>query len=61
MAQQPQEIVTMFMTDAAELLDKLESGLLALEHNAQDHNVLDDIFRNMHTIKGNAAIICAFW
>lgn len=57
MAQQPQEIVTMFMTDAAELLDKLESGLLALERNAQDRDVLDDIFRNMHTIKGNAAVV----
>lgn len=57
MAQQPQEIVTMFMADAVTLLDKLEGGLLALERNPHDRELLDEVFRQMHTIKGNAAVV----
>ncbi|QJW98240.1 chemotaxis protein CheA [Frigoriglobus tundricola] len=41
-----------FFSEAAEHLDAIESGLLRLEANPADRDVLDAVFRGAHTIKG---------
>ena len=43
-----------FFEDSRELLSQLESALLSLESNPQDKEIIEEIFRVMHTIKGAA-------
>ncbi|MFW5735589.1 MAG: Hpt domain-containing protein, partial [Oceanidesulfovibrio sp.] len=42
--------------EAIELLSELESALLELEDNPDDHDLVDRVFRAMHTIKGSGAM-----
>ncbi len=46
-----------FIIEAREHLEELESSLLQLENHLDDRDVLDDIFRSMHTIKGAAQFV----
>jgi chemotaxis protein histidine kinase CheA len=46
-----------FIIEAREHLEELESSLLQLENNLEDRDVLNDIFRSMHTIKGAAQFV----
>jgi two-component system chemotaxis sensor kinase CheA len=46
-----------FIVEAAEHLDEMESSLLRLEQDHEDKEVLDDIFRSIHTIKGAAQFV----
>jgi len=48
-----------FREEAAELLIELEEGLLELESDLYDINIVDRIFRAMHTIKGSGGM-CGF-
>lgn len=45
-----------FREEATELLSELESALLELEENPDDHDLVDRVFRAMHTIKGSGAM-----
>ncbi|HEY8394412.1 MAG TPA: Hpt domain-containing protein, partial [Thermaerobacter sp.] len=45
----------LFVAESEELLDALESGLLALERGEVDPGLVDEIFRAAHTLKGSAA------
>jgi len=46
-----------FIDEAVEHLEELESSLLRLETHREDADVLNDIFRAMHTIKGAAQFV----
>ena len=46
-----------FFEEAAELLADFESGLLALEENPSDAELLNRIFRSAHTLKGNSSML----
>lgn len=45
-----------FLEEAAELLQELESALLALEETPYDMDLVSRVFRAMHTIKGSGAM-----
>jgi two-component system chemotaxis sensor kinase CheA len=45
-----------FREEALELLDDLENSLLELEENPQDEDLINRVFRAMHTIKGSGAM-----
>ena len=44
-----------FRAESQEGLHQMEADLLALEVNPGDHELIDEVFRIVHTIKGNAA------
>ena len=45
-----------FRQEARELLEQLEQGLLDLEHNPDDGDLVNAVFRALHTIKGSGAM-----
>lgn len=45
-----------FIEEAAELIDKLEVSLLELEKSPKDEALIQQVFRVMHTLKGNSAM-----
>jgi two-component system chemotaxis sensor kinase CheA len=45
-----------FIEEAFELLSSLESGLLELEENPEDSDLIARIFRALHTIKGSSGM-----
>lgn len=45
-----------YIEEANELLDSLETALLALEENANDKSNIEQVFRAMHTLKGNSSM-----
>ena len=45
-----------FREEAYELLAELETALMELEENPQDADLIDRVFRAMHTIKGSGAM-----
>jgi two-component system, chemotaxis family, sensor kinase CheA len=47
-------VLTSFIAETREGLDLMEQSLLAIESNAGGVELLDDIFRVAHTLKGNA-------
>ncbi|MDW7757278.1 MAG: Hpt domain-containing protein, partial [Desulfuromonadales bacterium] len=51
------EMVERFVQEADELLQNAEQGLLAWEENPEDRDVLADLFRHVHSFKGN----CGFF
>jgi len=52
-----QENINIFLSEAEDLLDKINHDLLALEKNPDDKGLLDSISRYLHTLKGGAQII----
>lgn len=46
-----------FITESGELLDQLEGDLVDLESTPQDPDLLNQIFRALHTIKGSASFL----
>ncbi len=50
-----EEIKQLFFEESDEGLDNMESGLLSLEEGEADKEVINDIFRAAHSIKGGAA------
>ncbi|MEN8189558.1 MAG: Hpt domain-containing protein, partial [Thermodesulfobacteriota bacterium] len=46
-----------FIIEATEHLEELENSLLRLEEQHDDREVLDDIFRAMHNIKGASQFV----
>ena len=51
------EILQDFLTESGELLDELESDLVDLEATPQDPELLNQVFRALHTIKGSASFL----
>lgn len=45
-----------FVEEAQDLLAELETALLELEERPDDHDLVDRVFRAMHTIKGSGAM-----
>ncbi|MBB4187799.1 two-component system chemotaxis sensor kinase CheA [Sinorhizobium terangae] len=48
--------IQVFRTEAAELFEQIESGLLDLLDNLSDQNQIDAVFRGLHTLKGSGAM-----
>lgn len=51
------EIVQQFLTESGELLEQLEGDLVALEAAPRDPELINRIFRALHTIKGGASFL----
>ncbi len=51
------EMKDSFISEAKDLLNGAEKDLLDLEKRPKDKNLLDDAFRCIHTIKGNAGFL----
>ena len=47
----------LFVSECSERLDRLETALLALERDGCEREALDAMFRDAHTIKGNASVV----
>lgn len=45
-----------YLEEANDLLSNLERALLALETNANDKSYIEEVFRVMHTLKGNSSM-----
>jgi two-component system chemotaxis sensor kinase CheA len=52
-----EEIITEFITEAEESLDKIDPLFVELETRGYDREMLNDIFRSMHTLKGAAGFL----
>lgn len=48
--------IAVFRTEAAELLEQIEAGLLDLNVNLGDKDQVDAVFRGLHTLKGSGAM-----
>lgn len=48
--------ISVFRTEAAELLEQIESGLLDLTRSLDDRAQIDAVFRGLHTLKGSGAM-----
>ncbi|RPH31061.1 MAG: chemotaxis protein CheA [Bacteroidales bacterium] len=45
-----------FIEEAADLIEGLEKALLLLEQNSEDAGLIQQVFRVMHTLKGNSSM-----
>ncbi|WP_051797109.1 chemotaxis protein CheA [Catenuloplanes japonicus] len=50
------EALDIFITEARELLEALEEGLLSLESDPSDTETVNAVFRSAHTLKGSAGL-----
>ncbi|PLW79793.1 chemotaxis protein CheA [Candidatus Woesearchaeota archaeon] len=50
-----EEYKEIFVNEAKEHLDNLNNGLVSLEKNPKDSEIINNIFRSFHTLKGNSA------
>lgn len=50
------DLHAVFVEEATDLLDDLETALLALEGSFGDQNAVGQVFRVMHTLKGNSSM-----
>jgi len=57
MSDEMEEIISEFITESEESLDKIEPLFVKLEQKGQDADILNEIFRSMHTIKGAAGFL----
>ena len=51
-----EELQNKFLEEANDLIQNLEDALLELDKNPEDKNIIDEIFRIMHSLKGNSAM-----
>lgn len=51
------EILQDFLTESGELLDQLEGDLVSLETSPEDLDLVNQVFRALHTIKGSASFL----
>ena len=57
MADEMDEIISDFVTEAEESLEKIDPLFVELEIRGHDKDMLNEIFRSMHTIKGAAGFL----
>jgi chemosensory pili system protein ChpA (sensor histidine kinase/response regulator) len=50
-------IIEFFLVEASEHIQNLNAGLLALEKDPTNREVIDELFRAAHTLKGSAAMM----
>jgi two-component system chemotaxis sensor kinase CheA len=48
--------IAVFRTEAAECLEAIEAGLLDLTHDLDNKDLVDAVFRGLHTLKGSGAM-----
>lgn len=48
--------VATFRVEAHDLLERIEQGLLDLSNRSADRDLVDDVFRSLHTLKGSGAM-----
>ncbi|EJB05598.1 chemotaxis protein histidine kinase-like protein, partial [Rhizobium leguminosarum bv. trifolii WSM597] len=48
--------VAVFRMEAAECLEAIEAGLLDLTHQLDNKDLVDAVFRGLHTLKGSGAM-----
>ena len=46
-----------FIQETTELLEAMEEALLSLERTPEDEELMHQVFRAMHTIKGTAGVL----
>lgn len=51
------ELLEGFLTETGELLEKMDDDLVALEKSPQDMELLNSIFRSIHTVKGASSFL----
>jgi two-component system, chemotaxis family, sensor kinase CheA len=49
-----EQVKAIFIEEAGEIIEKLDVDILRFEENSTDFNLLNEIFRGVHTLKGNA-------
>ena len=54
-----EDLLQDFLVEATDLLSGVDNKLVDLEKNPQDRNLLNEIFRGFHTIKGGAGFLNA--
>ncbi|MFU2488757.1 chemotaxis protein CheA [Thauera sp. WH-1] len=54
-----EELLQDFLVEAGDLLSGVDNKLVDLERSPDDRNLLNDIFRGFHTIKGGAGFLSA--
>lgn len=47
---------TKYKEEAIELIEGIEKALLLMESNFEDPELVEEVFRNMHTLKGNSSM-----
>lgn len=52
-----QELLEGFLTETTELIEKLDDDLIALEKSSDDTDLMNRIFRSIHTIKGASSFL----
>ena len=52
-----QELLDGFLAETAELLEKMDDDLVALEKSAGDMELMNRIFRSIHTVKGASSFL----
>jgi two-component system chemotaxis sensor kinase CheA len=49
-------LLQQFLSEAADLLDQVDAGLLELERDPGERGLLDEVFRAAHTLKGSSGL-----
>lgn len=49
-----EQVKAIFIEEAGEIIEKLDIDILRFEENSTDFDLLNEIFRGVHTLKGNA-------
>jgi two-component system, chemotaxis family, sensor kinase CheA len=49
-----EQVKAIFIEEAGEIIEKLDVDILRFEENPSDFDLLNEIFRGVHTLKGNA-------
>jgi two-component system chemotaxis sensor kinase CheA len=49
-------LLQQFLSEAADLLEQADAGLLELERDPHDRELLDEVFRAAHTLKGSSGL-----
>ncbi|PNV83391.1 MAG: chemotaxis protein CheA [Sulfurimonas sp.] len=49
-----EQVKAIFIEEAGEIIEKLDIDIIRFEENSSDFSLLNEIFRGVHTIKGNA-------
>ena len=57
MADEMDEIISEFVTEASETLERIDPMFVDLESKGYDKDILNEIFRGMHTLKGAAGFL----
>ena len=52
-----EELLKDYFAEAETMVDSLESNILAIETDPNNHDAIDEIFRAAHTFKGNSATV----